>query len=100
MKKKSSPFKVEIEKIDIGGDRTADFEKAVNSKGQFIGDVKDATILWKKYGIEVFELRTKRSKVCSVGYNPKKKLWYGWSHRAISGFKTRAEAAKFAESVS
>ncbi len=100
MKKKDPPFKVEIEKIDIGGDRTADFEKAVNSKGHFIGEVDVATTFWKKFGIEVFELRTKRSKVCSVGYSPKKKLWFGWSHRAISGFKTRAEAAKFAESVS
>jgi hypothetical protein len=34
-----------------------------------------------------------------VGDPGKDGKWYGWSHRAIFGFKTREEAAKFAESV-
>jgi hypothetical protein len=36
--------------------------------------------LLKKYGI------TKRGKG-STGLNEKKGIWYGWSHRAIFGFK-------------
>lgn len=27
-------------------------------------------------------------------------LWYGWSHRAFHGFKSRKQASKFAHSVS
>lgn len=101
MKKVEPPFRIEIEKIDVGKGRPKmDMPKAVSKDGHFIGSPSDAKMLWKKFGITVFELRTSKSKVCSVGYNPTKKLWYGWSHRGISSFKTRAAAAKFAESVS
>ncbi len=73
--------------------------QAFSLNGNYIGSEKDAIFLTEKYGIEP-EKRTEKSSVCSIGYSEKKKLWYGWSHRAISGFATRAEAAKFAESVS
>lgn len=53
--------------------------------GSFIGDTKTAHRLWKKYGIE--ELYRGRSGPTSIGYNPKTKTWYGWSHRAIFGFR-------------
>jgi hypothetical protein len=100
VKKIEPPFKIEIEKIDVGDGRLIDMKKAVTKEGHFIGSLEDATALWKKFGITVFELRIPKCKVCSVGYSQKKKLWYGWSHRAIRGFKTRAAAAKFAERVS
>lgn len=29
-----------------------------------------------------------------LGYNPKTKTWYGWSHRAIAGFKVGTEVTK------
>ncbi len=94
------PFRIEVESIDIGLGKVANMEKAVTDDGDFIGSPKEATVLWKKFGITQFELRTKKSKVCTVGYSPTQALWYGWSHRAIRGFKTRKEAARFAESVS
>lgn len=53
----------------------------------YIGDLKTAKILWKKYGVEVFELADPSNKVCSIGFSPKEQKWYGWSHRAIHGFK-------------
>ena len=43
--------------------------------------------LAKKYGIEHFEFPFPSSGVKSVGFNPKTQTWYGWSHRAIAGFK-------------
>ena len=33
----------------------------------------------KKYGITEFDTG-------NVGFSPSKKKWYGWSHRAITGF--------------
>lgn len=94
------PFKVQLVPVDIGGGRTSNVESAVSIDGHYIGSPGEARNLWKKFGITKFELRTKKSQVCSVGYSPAKKQWFGWSHRAIKGFKTRKEAAKFAESVS
>lgn len=38
--------------------------------------------------------------VCSVGKSAVDGLWYGWSHRAYHGFRTRAAAVRFARSVS
>lgn len=33
-------------------------------------------------------------KVANIGFNPEKKLWYGWSHRAIFGFGAGSEIKK------
>lgn len=41
----------------------------------------------KKYGITQFELPTPDAQIKSVGFNPQTKTWYGWSHRAVAGFK-------------
>ena len=35
----------------------------------------------------------------AIGRSSVNGLWYGWSHRAYHGFKTRAEAVRFAKSV-
>lgn len=94
------PFRIDVTPVDLYNGRFSNMTTAVTKEGLFIGSVKEATTLWKKFGITKFELRTRRSKVCSVGYSPSKALWFGWSHRAIRGFKTRREASKFAESVS
>lgn len=40
-----------------------------------------------------------KSEGGSVGKSAKDGKWYGWSHRAYFGFKTKTEARKFAESV-
>ncbi len=101
MKKEKPPFKIVTVKVGVGkSHQKMDMQKAVSKDGHYIGTPEDAEILWKQVGITVFELRTPKSNVCTVGYNPKKKRWYGWSHRAMKGFKTRAMAARFAESVS
>ncbi len=43
--------------------------------------------LAKKYGIERFEYPHATSTIKHIGFAPKEQKWYGWSHRAIYGFK-------------
>lgn len=40
-----------------------------------------------KYGIEEFDYPTPDSQIRHIGYAPKTQKWYGWSHRAVFGFK-------------
>lgn len=90
---------------------------------QYIGDTKTAYRLWKKFGITEFypideytpatikkdvidrakDLLTygnelipylQRAKVCSIGWSPEKKKWFGWSHRAIYGFTIGSKVKK------
>jgi hypothetical protein len=53
--------------------------------GDYIGDSRTAYRLCKKRGIKPEKI-TPSSNVCSIGWCEKKKLWFGWSHRAIFGF--------------
>jgi hypothetical protein len=46
------------------------------------------------------ELAGRGHGVCSIGKSAVNGKWYGWSHRAISKFATRAQAVRFARSVS
>jgi len=50
--------------------------------------------LAKKYGIEQFEYPFPDSQIKHIGFNPKEQTWYGWSHRAIYGFKVGDEITK------
>ena len=60
-------------------------KSAYNTKGDYIGNPRDAYFLCKKKGI--IPVKAKRThNVCSIGFNPENKKWYGWSHRAINGF--------------
>ena len=75
---------------------------AFNWRGDYIGDARTARRLVEKRGI-LPQLRTPTSNVCSVGFSLKDRKWYGWSHRAIFGFKGRdakRKAYRFAASVS
>jgi hypothetical protein len=40
------------------------------------------------------ERRTPESNVCSIGFSGHDGKWYGWSHRAIFGFKIGSKCAK------
>lgn len=74
-------------------------KSAYTPAGHYIGPTRWAWRLWKKYGVTEMFLRTSTSNVVSIGYSPRRKKWYGWSHRAIYGYRTRGQAARFAESV-
>lgn len=58
----------------------------------YVGDMKTAKILHKRGivpepipwdGVEDY----KESRVCQIGWSEKNQKYYGWSHRAICGFK-------------
>jgi hypothetical protein len=53
--------------------------------GEYIGTSKDAYYICKIKGI-IPRLASPDHAVCSIGYNPIEKKWYGWSHRAMCGF--------------
>ena len=54
--------------------------------GLYIGSREFAEYLCRERGIEP-EAAGKDDNICSVGFCAKDQKWYGWSHRAICGFK-------------
>jgi hypothetical protein len=55
---------------------------------------------WKEYLKLEPEFAHPHDTIKTIGRSGKDGKWYGWSHRAIYGFKTREQAKRFAESVS
>ena len=66
-----------------------------NGKGEYIGDIKTLEMLLNKGIIPEVMPKNKHDKkanagmgcTCSIGKSVKDDKWYGWSHRAIHGFK-------------
>ena len=56
-----------------------------NDNGKYIGSIGDFGKLVIERGIEPETYDD--NKVCSIGKSTKDGKWYGWSHRAIFGFK-------------
>jgi len=82
-KKFKSGYILQRELITLGGSECW-MTVAYNHSGDYIGDSKSAYRLCVKRGI-LPELG--RGSVCSIGKSKKDGKWYGWSHRAIYGFK-------------
>ena len=59
---------------------------AFNKNGNHIGDEPVAVRLCDKMGISP-ELGDTEDSVCTIGKSSKDGKWYGWSHRAIAGFR-------------
>ena len=59
---------------------------AYTPKGHYIGNPRTARRLVVKRGIAP-ELAEPGDKTCTIGYCSRRRMWYGWSHRAIHGFK-------------
>jgi hypothetical protein len=96
----SRGYYVATELVSIGkGLDSTEMKSAYTDGGHYIGTPKNAYYFTVKRGIRP-ELASKDHSVCSIGYCDKEGKWYGWSHRAISGFKSRKAAVKFARSVS
>lgn len=89
-------FDIVEEKVNFT-DREEDAVIMVNAyteRNEYIDTVGNA--FWKviKYGITKFYLADPKNITCSIGFAPAKypeegdvDKWYGWSHRAIYGFK-------------
>lgn len=78
-------YVVRTEDVSIGDDPAVTMRSAYTPSGDYIGSPADARDLVVTRGI-LPQLRTPTSNVCSIGYCPSKKKWFGWSHRAIFGF--------------
>lgn len=58
---------------------------ALSKAGHYIGMPDEARYLCDHLGIEPEPIDVDHD-VCTVGYSATKGKWYGWSHRALSGF--------------
>lgn len=76
----------ELRESPCNGDAPYEMKSAYTPDGHYIGNPKEAHRLVAVRGIQP-QLRTTESNVCSVGYSWIDGKWYGWSHRAIFGFK-------------
>jgi hypothetical protein len=79
-------LRTEIIKTGIVDEPTHEWTMAYNLNGKYIGDPKTAHRLCQQRGIAP-ELSDPDHNVCSIGFSSKDGKWYGWSHRAIFGFK-------------
>ena len=61
--------------------------EALGQKPVCIGDPEMAEFLVLKKGLVQLQPRSPASKVCQIGFCPGDGKWYGWSHRAICGFR-------------
>lgn len=79
-------FNVRWEKTPIGND----FWHVVysNIDGGYVGTPECAYRQYQR-GLKLIQKANPSHKVCSIGYNSKEFKWYGWSHRAMCGFKIR-----------
>ncbi len=68
-------------------------KSAYSPEGAYIGGTREAHRLWTRYGITKFFSR-KPGGTAVVGFSPRLKKWFGWSHRAISGFKKGMRSKK------
>ena len=75
------------------GEPPYEWTMAYTPQGDYIGDQRTAWRLCVKRGIRP-ERRTPESNVCSIGFSGHDGKWYGWSHRAIFGFKIGSKCAK------
>lgn len=75
------------------GEPPFDWTMAYTPRGDYIGNPRDAYRLCVKRGIQP-EKRDPEHGVCSIGFSVKDGKWYGWSHRAIFGFKIGSKVWK------
>ena len=75
-----------IDDSEYGGNGKLEMVNCYTTNGDWIGDSRQARFLCKKMGLTYIQKTEPDHCVCSIGYNPDKKKWFGWSHRAICGF--------------
>lgn len=86
-------YEVRTEIWAYNGKDTTEIHAAYTPNGDYIGSSKDAHRLCVKRGIAP-EKSKPGDCVCSIGYSRKDGKWYGWSHRAIYGFRVGSECKK------
>lgn len=66
--------------------RAVIMKSAYSKKGDYIGSSVRAFRFVSVYGIKSFEKGNPKDTVCTIGFSPEQKRWFGWSHRGIHGF--------------
>jgi hypothetical protein len=84
---KSYDYNVNTEIWSLQGTPDTEIKAAYTKNGKYLGDPKTGKFLTEKYGIQEFDLSAPDHTICTIGFNPNTNIWYGWSHRAIFGFK-------------
>ena len=83
--KVAARFECRKELNSCGGGTPIEMYSFYNKNGKYIGSIDSFRTFVINRGIDP-ETYDKR-KVCSIGKSTKDGKWYGWSHRAIYGFK-------------
>ena len=79
-------YELRREIVEVTGNDPLEWTMAYTPNGEYIGSSRDAHRLVAKRGIQPIKTHSNHC-VCSIGYSVKDGKWYGWSHRAIYGFK-------------
>jgi hypothetical protein len=86
-------YEIREEMWDSGGQKPILMRAAYTPNGDYIGSAKTARQLVAKRGIQPQKAHPSHC-VCSIGYSVKNGRWYGWSHRAIYGFRVGSRVKK------
>jgi len=78
---------IRVEEIEREGMPKVIIKSGYTLDGKHIGDLKMTKFICEKLGIKKPEYKRSDSTICSIGFSEKDQKWYGWSHRAIFGFK-------------
>ena len=79
--------------LNVPKSHTIKMVSAYNVSGIYIGSIETAKALCDEKGIYP-ETRRPEHEICSIGFSRKDGKWYGWSHRAIYGFKVGDKVEK------
>jgi hypothetical protein len=77
----------------VKGEPPVKLTSAYTPQGNYIGNPSLARYLCGRRGIRP-ECRRPDSTVCSIGFSGRDGEWYGWSHRALCGFKIGSRCRK------
>lgn len=77
-----------IDQTDFGGTEPLEMILYYSlDTGHWIGSQNHAMFLCKKMKLREIQKAKKTHCVATIGYDKQQKKWFGWSHRAICGFK-------------
>lgn len=76
-----------VDDSDYGGNGLEMINYYSLDTGHWIGGKNTAMHLCKEKNLRDIQKSKRTHCVASIGFNRRQKKWYGWSHRAICGFK-------------
>jgi hypothetical protein len=79
-------YVVKQEQCTMGDDEPVNLESAYTHYGDYIGNPDMAKFICDKMKI-LPQLACEGDNICTIGFCPDDGKWYGWSHRAIVGFR-------------